>query len=54
MSNEQIKVFEELGRGLAIMYINALDESGSSEIANNIVRQFLKAQLNQDSIKLYM
>ena len=35
MSKEQIKIYEELGKGLAIMYINALDESGSSEIADN-------------------
>lgn len=54
MSKEQIKAFEDLGKGLAIMYQNALDESGSTEIADSIVRQFLKAQLNQDSIKFFM
>lgn len=54
MNDEVTKAAKELGKQAAILYQSALNESGSSEVANQVVFQFMKALFRQDSMKFFM
>ena len=54
MNDEQVKALKDFGKQLAIIYQSAIEESGSTEVAKQIVHQFIRATINQDTPKFFM
>ena len=54
MDEETKKALIMLGKEAAVLYISALEESKSEEMAKNIVYEFMRALLRPDSNRFFI